>query len=93
MVWTEMRTILFNLTFQPAPNVPVHFKDGLPVGLQIIDRLGDEARVLRVGAALEADTDPAALSHIHLPSIKSKLKKLTAHMLTNSKLYAYTAIS
>ena len=45
---------LFNMTGQPAASVPAGFtSDGLPIGLQVVGRFGDEATVLRVSAALE----------------------------------------
>jgi aspartyl-tRNA(Asn)/glutamyl-tRNA(Gln) amidotransferase subunit A len=47
-------TMPFNLTGQPVLSVPCGFDDrGLPVGLQIAGRPGGEARVCRIGAALE----------------------------------------
>jgi aspartyl-tRNA(Asn)/glutamyl-tRNA(Gln) amidotransferase subunit A len=59
-VWTPMRTLPFNVTGHPAMSVPAGFAGGLPVGLQIIGRHGDEAMVCRVGAAFEAVTDHGA---------------------------------
>ncbi|CAN5858962.1 amidase [soil metagenome] len=44
----------FNLLGAPALSVPFGFSAGLPVGVQIVGRRGDDAGVLRVGAALEA---------------------------------------
>lgn len=47
-------TLPFNLTGQPAASVPCGFSsDGLPIGLHIIGRVGDEATVLRASAAFE----------------------------------------
>ena len=44
----------FNLTGQPAASVPCGFsEEGLPIGLQIVGRRGDEATVLRASAAFE----------------------------------------
>lgn len=60
-VWTAMRTIPFNMTGHPALSVPMGFADGLPMGLQIVGRQGDDATLLRIGAAFEAATDHAAL--------------------------------
>lgn len=59
--WTPMRTLPFNVTGHPAMSVPAGFADGLPLGLQIVGRLGDEATVCRVGAAFEAATDFSAV--------------------------------
>jgi aspartyl-tRNA(Asn)/glutamyl-tRNA(Gln) amidotransferase subunit A len=51
--WTGF-TYPFNLTGQPAATVPCGFaSDGLPVGLQIVGRLKDDALVLRAAAAFE----------------------------------------
>jgi len=45
----------FNLTGQPAANVPCGFTaEGLPVGLQIVGRWHDDASVLRAAAGFEA---------------------------------------
>ena len=60
-VWTPMRTLPFNVTGHPAMSVPAGFVGGLPVGLQIIGRQGDEATIARVGAAFEVATDHGAL--------------------------------
>jgi aspartyl-tRNA(Asn)/glutamyl-tRNA(Gln) amidotransferase subunit A len=52
--WTPF-TYVFNLTGQPAATVPCGFAtDGLPIGLQIVGRFGDDAAVLRASAAFEA---------------------------------------
>ncbi|WP_377507973.1 amidase [Octadecabacter sp. R77987] len=56
-VWTAMRTLPFNMTGHPALSVPMGFVDGLPLGLQIVGRHGDENTVLAIGAAFEAATD------------------------------------
>ncbi len=47
-------TYLFNLTGNPAANIPCGFsEDGLPIGLQIVGRLGDEETVIAASAAFE----------------------------------------
>ncbi len=47
-------TPTFNLTGNPAASVPCGFSsEGLPIGLQIVGRRGDEVSVLRASAALE----------------------------------------
>jgi aspartyl-tRNA(Asn)/glutamyl-tRNA(Gln) amidotransferase subunit A len=57
MDWTPF-SYPFNLTQQPAASVPCGFSgDGLPVGLQIVGRMFDDAGVLAASAAYEA-ADP-----------------------------------
>ncbi|ADU50612.1 Amidase [Thermaerobacter marianensis DSM 12885] len=52
-------TAPFNVTGQPALSVPVAVgASGLPIGVQIVGRVFDEATVLRVGAALEQVRGP-----------------------------------
>jgi aspartyl-tRNA(Asn)/glutamyl-tRNA(Gln) amidotransferase subunit A len=47
-------TFPFNMTGNPAASVPCGFTtDGLPIGLQIVGRRFDDARVLRAAAAFE----------------------------------------
>jgi aspartyl-tRNA(Asn)/glutamyl-tRNA(Gln) amidotransferase subunit A len=47
-------TYPWNMTGQPAASVPIGFtSDGLPVGAQIIGRLGEDEKVLRAAAAIE----------------------------------------
>ena len=47
-------TYPFNITGQPAASVPCGFsKEGLPVGLQIVGRFGEDAAVLQASAAFE----------------------------------------
>ena len=49
-------TAVANVTGQPAISLPLHWTpDGLPVGIQLMGRYGDEPTVLRVAAQLEAD--------------------------------------
>lgn len=53
MDWTPF-TYPFNLTQQPAASVPCGFtNDGLPIGIQIVGRMGEDARVLQASHALE----------------------------------------
>ena len=45
----------FNMTRQPAASIPCGLtSSGLPIGLQIVGRLHDDARVLRAARAFEA---------------------------------------
>jgi amidase len=55
--WSELECFLpaFNATGQPAISLPLHqSSDGLPIGIQLVGRFGDEAGLLRVAAQLEA---------------------------------------
>jgi len=48
-------TMPFNQTGQPAVSLPLHWTaDGLPLGVQLVARHGEEAVLLRVAAQLEA---------------------------------------
>ena len=59
-------TAPFNLTGLPALSLPCGFtKDGLPIGLQIVSGLWQEARVLRAGHAFEQATE----WHKHKPAL------------------------
>ncbi len=51
-------TQLANLTGQPAMSVPVHWADnGLPVGVQFIAPMADEATLFQLAAQLESELD------------------------------------
>ena len=50
-------TIPVNLAGLPALSLPCGLVDGLPVGVQLIGNHFDEARLLKVGAALQRETD------------------------------------
>lgn len=60
MYLTDAMTIPASLAGLPAVSVPMGAVGGLPVGLQILGPATCDARVLRVGAALEAELGPAA---------------------------------
>jgi amidase len=48
-------TMVWNATGQPAVSLPLHrTPDGLPVGVQLVARFGDDAGLLRLSAQLEA---------------------------------------
>ena len=59
-VWTPMRTIAFNLTGQPALSLPIGFENGLPLGAQLVGRIGDEDLICAAAHAFERSTDPSA---------------------------------
>jgi amidase len=48
-----LNTPQFDLTGHPALSVPCGKLDGLPIGMMIVGRLGDDATVLRAGHAFE----------------------------------------
>jgi aspartyl-tRNA(Asn)/glutamyl-tRNA(Gln) amidotransferase subunit A len=48
-------TLPFNMTGNPALSIPCGFDgDGLPVGLQLVGRIGEDALLLRAAALFEA---------------------------------------
>jgi len=66
-VWTAMRTLPFNVARNPVLAVPVGFSGGLPLGMQIVGRLGDEAGICAIGHAFERSTDHSAQHPPALP--------------------------
>ncbi len=55
--WTDAVFMFpFNITSLPAISLPLHMSaDGLPMGVQLIGREGDEATLLALSAVLEAE--------------------------------------
>jgi amidase len=50
-----MFTSVFNASGNPAASLPLHWTpEGLPVGVQIVGRYGDEATLFRLAAQFEA---------------------------------------
>jgi amidase len=48
-------TAPYNMSGQPAVSVPLHWTDaGLPIGIQLVGRPGDETTLVRLAAQLEA---------------------------------------
>jgi amidase len=48
-------TALYNVSGQPAVNVPLHWNEaGLPIGVMLAGRVGDEATLISLSAQLEA---------------------------------------
>jgi amidase len=48
-------TAIFNISGQPAVNVPLHWNSGgLPIGIMLAGRIGDEATLISLSAQLEA---------------------------------------
>jgi len=57
MYLEDVYTLAVNLAGLPGLSVPAGFATGKPVGLQLIGRYFDEARLLRVGHRLQQATD------------------------------------
>ncbi len=66
-VWTPMRTIGFNVSGHPVLALPIGFHQSLPMGMQIVGRHNDEARVCQVGHAFERATDHSSQRPPALP--------------------------
>jgi amidase len=48
-------TAPYNMSGQPAVSIPLHWnEDGLPIGVQLVGRPGDEVTLLRIAAQIEA---------------------------------------
>lgn len=47
-------TAIFNISGQPAASVPLHWNDeGLPIGVQVVAKFGDEATILQLAQQME----------------------------------------
>ncbi|HEY5733336.1 MAG TPA: amidase family protein, partial [Gammaproteobacteria bacterium] len=57
MYLSDIYTIAVNLAGLPGMSVPCGFSDGLPVGLQLIGNIFDEARLLNVAHQYQQITD------------------------------------
>ena len=57
MYMEDVCTIPSCLIGLPGLVVPCGFKDGLPIGMQILGNHFDEARMLKLGYAFESSTD------------------------------------
>jgi amidase len=55
--WTDASFLYpFNISGQPALSLPLHWSaDGLPIGVQFVGRVGDEATLLRLAGVLEQE--------------------------------------
>jgi amidase len=48
-------TAPYNMSGQPAVSIPLHWNDsGLPIGVQLVGRPGDETTLIRIAAQIEA---------------------------------------
>jgi aspartyl-tRNA(Asn)/glutamyl-tRNA(Gln) amidotransferase subunit A len=65
MYLSDVFTVPVNLAGLPALSVPCGFVGGLPIGLQLVGRALDEARLLRAGDAYQRDTD----WHLRFPAL------------------------
>ena len=53
---TSGYTQIFNCSGHPAMSVPLHWSDeGLPIGIQLAARFGNEALLFRLAAQLESE--------------------------------------
>ncbi len=58
-------TSVYNVTGQPAVNVPLHWNDdGLPIGVMLVGRVSDEATLISLSAQLE---EARPWAHRHPP--------------------------
>ncbi len=52
----DIATVLANISGLPAINIPSHFVEGIPLGVQFIAKYLDEHILFRIGALLEEET-------------------------------------
>ena len=57
MYMEDIYTLSVNLAGLPGMSIPCGFKDGMPVGLQVIGNYFDEARLLNIGHQFQRATD------------------------------------
>jgi amidase len=63
--------VVANLTGNPAMSVPmIRTAEGLPIGIHVLGRFGDEATLIRLASQIEtvnpwADKVPVHASHLH----------------------------
>lgn len=51
-------TAIFNISGQPAASVPVHWNaEGLPVGVQLVSKFGDEGTIFQLAAQMEKEVN------------------------------------
>jgi amidase len=64
-------TYFWNITGQPAMSLPLHRSDkGLPIGVQLVGRVGDEATLIRLAAQLE---QLMPWAHLYPPPMSSEV--------------------
>jgi aspartyl-tRNA(Asn)/glutamyl-tRNA(Gln) amidotransferase subunit A len=57
MYLSDVFTVSANLVGVPGVSIPCGFKDGLPVGLQLLGKAGDDATPLRIAHEFQQTTD------------------------------------
>ncbi len=57
MYKTDVLTVTANLAGIPSVSIPCGFKDGLPLGMQIMGKQGDDAKVLALADQIQRVTD------------------------------------
>ncbi len=67
MYAADVNTVAVNLAGVPAISIPAGFSENLPVGLQLIAPMFEEARLLSVGYQLQQSTD----FHTRMPEVSA----------------------